>query len=48
MNVCHGGFYILLNPESEAMNRGEHLLYFKALSVNYEVEAKVHVGVITA
>ena len=36
MNVCHGGFYILLNPDSEAMNRGEHLLYFKALSVNYE------------
>ena len=48
MNVCHGGFYILLNPESEAMNRGEHLLYLKALSVNYEVEAKVHIGVITA
>lgn len=48
MNVCHGGFYILLNPESEAMNRGEHLLYFKALSVNYEIEAKVHIGVITS
>jgi hypothetical protein len=48
MNVCHGGFYMLLNPESEAMTRGEHLLYFKALSVNYEVEAKVHIGVLAA
>lgn len=48
LNVCHGGFYILLNPESEAMKMGEHLLYFKALSVNYEVEAKVHIGIITA
>jgi hypothetical protein len=48
MNVCHGGFYILLNPDSEAMNKGEHLLYFKALSVNYEVEAKVHIGMLAA
>jgi hypothetical protein len=48
MNVCHGGFYILLNPDSQAMNRGEHLLYFKALSVNYEVEAKVHIGILAA
>jgi hypothetical protein len=47
MNVCHGGFYILLNPASEAMKRGEHLLYFKAFSVNYEIEAKVHIGVLT-
>jgi len=48
MNVCHGGLYVLLNPDSEAMNKGEHLLYFKALSVNYEIEAKVHIGVLAA
>jgi hypothetical protein len=48
MRVCHGGFYILLNPENEAMRRGEHLLYFKAFSVNYEVEAKVHIGIIAS
>ncbi|MGH9965985.1 MAG: hypothetical protein ACRD5E_14330 [Nitrososphaeraceae archaeon] len=46
MKVCHGGFYILLNPDTEVMNSGEHLLYFKALSVNYEVEAKIHIGII--
>lgn len=48
MNVCHGGFYILLNPECDAMKRGEHLLYFKATSVNFEIEAKVHIGVIVS
>jgi hypothetical protein len=47
MNVCHGGFYILLNPVSEAMRRGEHLLHFRALSVNYEIEAKVHIGILS-
>ena len=48
MNVCHGGLYLLLNPDSEAMHKGEHLLYFKALSVNYEIEAKVHIGILAA
>jgi hypothetical protein len=48
MNVCHGGFYIMLNPNSEALNKGEHLLYFRALSVNYEIEAKVHIGVLAS
>jgi hypothetical protein len=46
MNVCHGGFYIVLNPDSEVLNRGEHLLHLKAHSVNYEVEAKIHIGII--
>jgi hypothetical protein len=48
MSVCHGGFYLLLNPQSENMSRGEHLLYFKALSVNFEIEAKVHIGILAA
>jgi hypothetical protein len=48
MNVCHGGYYIILNPDSGTLTRGEHLLHFKALSVNYEIEAKVHIGVLAA
>lgn len=48
MNVCHGGYYIMLNSESETLTRGEHLLHFKAQSVNYEIEAKVHIGVVAA
>ena len=46
MNLCHGGFYILLNPSSDVLSKGEHLLYFKAFSVNFEIEAKVHIGVL--
>jgi hypothetical protein len=46
INVSHGGFYIMLNPQSKAMARGDHLLWFEAKSVNYEIEAKVHISVL--
>jgi hypothetical protein len=28
------------------MTRGDHLLWFEAKSVNYEIEAKVHISVL--
>jgi hypothetical protein len=47
INVSHGGFYVMLNP-AKAMDRGDHLLWFKARSVNYEIEAKVHISVLAS
>ncbi|MGH9965984.1 MAG: hypothetical protein ACRD5E_14325 [Nitrososphaeraceae archaeon] len=47
IRVCHGGLYLLLNNNSDAMSAGEHLLSIKVLSVNYEVETKIHLNVQT-
>jgi hypothetical protein len=47
INISHGGFYLMLNPASHAMSRGDHLLQFKANSVNYEVDARIHINILT-
>ena len=45
MKICHGGLYVLLNPDSVVLRRGEHLMVIDVKSVNYEIEAKVHISV---
>ncbi len=44
MRVCHGGFYL----EFKEMKAGDHLLYLRAKSRFYEIEAEVHVSALTA
>jgi hypothetical protein len=58
IGMYHGGLWLLLNPEKfkyendkegmrvPALTKGDHLLYFKATSVNYEVEAKIQISVL--
>jgi hypothetical protein len=58
IGIYHGGLWLLLNPEKfkyqkekgikrvPALTKGDHLLYFKATSVNYEVEAKIQISVL--
>jgi hypothetical protein len=48
ISICHGGLYLLLNPESSAMRSGEHLLTIMVKSINYEIYAKVHISVLAA
>jgi len=58
IDMYHGGLWLLLNPERfnygndkggtriPALTKGDHLLYFKASSINYEVEAKIQISVL--
>lgn len=48
MRVCHGGLYLELNPNSPKMAAGDHLLYIRAKSLFYEIEAQVHMSILTA
>lgn len=43
IEICHGGFWLLLREEK--LTAGDHLLYFKADSINYETEAKILIDV---
>ena len=38
IELCHGGFWLLIKEEK--LTPGDHLLYFKAHSPNYEMQAK--------
>lgn len=50
IDIVHGGLWMLLdtskNPRrgAEEFTNGDHLLYIKAKSVNYELEAKVQIS----
>jgi hypothetical protein len=44
MEFCHGGFWLLIKEEK--LTPGEHLLYFKAHSPNYEIQAKLLITVL--
>lgn len=44
MNVYHGGLWLLIREE--AFTEGDHLLDFKAASINYEIEAKILISAI--
>lgn len=39
VEIYHGGFWLLIREDE--FSPGDHLLYFKAESVNYEMEAKI-------
>jgi hypothetical protein len=39
LELCHGGFWLLIKEEK--LTPGDHLLYFKAHSPNYEMRAKL-------
>jgi hypothetical protein len=39
IDVYHGGFWLLIREDK--FTAGDHLLYFKAESANYEIEAKI-------
>jgi hypothetical protein len=39
IDVYHGGFWLLIKEEK--ITPGDHLLYFKAQSINYEIEANI-------
>jgi hypothetical protein len=44
MDLYHGGFWLLIKEDK--FTPGDHLLYFKANSVNYEMEAKILISVL--
>jgi len=45
VQICHGGFWLLIKEEK--FTPGDHLLYFKAESKNYEIEAKILISVLS-
>ena len=44
LELCHGGFWLLIKEEK--LTPGDHLLYFKAHSPNYQMQAKLLLTVI--
>ena len=44
-NIHHGGYWLLITAEQ--LGSGDHLLYFKANSKNYETEVKIPIHVLT-
>jgi hypothetical protein len=44
IEVYHGGFWLLL--KEKLFTPGDHLLYFKAESINHEMEAKIQIKIL--
>jgi len=45
INIVHSGLWLLLDTrDKKKFANGDHLLYFRAKSVNYEIEAKIQIS----